>query len=283
MKTPRPIWSFAVIALFLFLLFAASCGTLEVGIVSDTSPDRLSSTPSALSATSSRDFDATISALGTMNAYLATRMAAQVTPGPGLESTVSALSTINAYLATRVAARATPGPGLESTTLALATLSSYLSTWGPVGVIPTPDATFTPAPGASPTDGSAPYCRPAEASVDLSASATTLKVGQAVSVTMTLANGDASEAKLGLIQYSLEVRPAGVLTSDVGPVEHRLTLEPGQSDEAEFVLYASTPGQAMLTGLTSYEMHALDYSWGSWSGCRTWPLEIIVAPALDTD
>lgn len=252
MKTPRRLWNFALLALSLVLLFAAACATLEVGIVSDTSPDRLTSTPSATPSTSARDVDATISALSTINAYLATQVAAQATPGPGLESTVSALATMSSYLATR----------------------------GPARVTIAPDATFTPPP---PTDGSPPYCRPAEASVDLSASATTLKVGQAVSVTMTLANGDASEAKLGLIQYSLEVRPAGVLTSDVGPVEHRLTLEPGQSDEAEFVLYASTPGQAMLTGLTSYEMHALDYSWGSWSGCRTWPLEIIVAPALDTD
>jgi hypothetical protein len=173
---------------------------------------------------------------------------------------------------------------------------------------PAPDATLTPAPGGptltvspaapTPVEGSAaapitiegstaaptPYCRPAEASVDLSASATRLEVGQAVSVTVTLTNGDASDAKLGLIQYTLEVRPAGVLTSDeLGPVEHAITLEPEHSDAVAFVLRASTPGRATLTGSTSYEMHALDYSWGSWSGCGSWPLEIVVKSATDAD
>jgi len=114
--------------------------------------------------------------------------------------------------------------------------------------------------------------------VDVSASATRLEVGQAVSVSVTLTNGDASDVKLGLIQYALDVHPSGVLTSDdLEPVEHPLTLEPGQSDGAEFVLRASTPGRATLTGSASFEMHALDYAWGSWSGCRSWPLEIIVA------
>jgi len=75
-----------------------------------------------------------------------------------------------------------------------------------------------------------------------------------------------------------------VLTSDdLGPVDHPLTLEPGQSAEAEFVLRATTPGRATLTGSTSFEIHALDYSWGSRSGCRSWPPEIVVTPATDTD
>lgn len=163
---------------------------------------------------------------------------------------------------------------------------------------PAPDPTLTPAPGGptltmspaapTPVEGSAaaptPYCRPAEASVDLSASATRPEVGQAVSVTVTLTNGDTSDAKLGLIQYTLEVHPAGVLTSDeLGPVEHPITLEPGHSDAVAFVLRAAAPGRATLTGSTSYEMHALDYSWGSWSGCGSWPLEIVVAPVTDTE
>ena len=115
--------------------------------------------------------------------------------------------------------------------------------------------------------------------MEISASATRLEVGQAVSVTVMLTNGGASDAKLGLIQYALDVYPPGVLSSDdLGPVEHPLTLEPGQSDAAEFVLRAATPGRATLTGSASFEMHALDYAWGSWSGCRSWPLEIIVAP-----
>jgi hypothetical protein len=136
----------------------------------------------------------------------------------------------------------------------------------------TPWPTTTPMPPPTP----APYCRPSDASVSLSASSTTVQVGQAVSVTATLVNG-ANDVRLGLIQYSLAVQPDGALTSDnLGPVEHRLSLEPGQSDAAEFVLRATTPGRATLLGSTSFEIHALDYSSGSWSGCESGPLEIVV-------
>jgi len=203
---------------------------------------------------------------------------------------------MNAYLATRVAAQATPARDLEPTVAALATWSSYLATRGPARPTLAPDATFTPAPGGptltvsppppTPAEGSppTPFCRPAEASVELSASPTRLEIGQTVSVTVTLANGHGSEAKLGLIRYTLEVRPAGALTSDEpGPVEHPITLEPGRSDEAAFVLRAAAPGRATLTGSASYEMHALDYSWGSWSGCGSRPLEIVVGPVTEAE
>ncbi len=138
--------------------------------------------------------------------------------------------------------------------------------------LPTPDVTPELVP---PT----PYCRPSEASVNLSVSAVTLEVGQVISVTVTLVNGDTTDARLGEILYSLGVEPANILIGDsLGPVRHPLSLEPGQSDEVEFVLQAATPGQVTLTGSTSFEIHALDYSSASWSGCRSWPLEIIVTP-----
>jgi hypothetical protein len=141
----------------------------------------------------------------------------------------------------------------------------------------TPWPTSTPMPSSTP----APYCRPSDASVSLSASSTTLKVGQIVSVTATLVYG-ATDAKLGLIQYSLAVQPHGALTSDnLGPVEHRLSLEPGQSDAVQFVLRAAAPGRATLTGSTSFEIHGLDYSSGSWSGCQSGPLEIVVRANAD--
>ena len=143
--------------------------------------------------------------------------------------------------------------------------------------VATPWPTLTPMLSSTPT----PYCTPSDASVSLSASSTTLEVGQAVSVTVTLVNG-ASNAKLGLIQYSLNVQPHDVLNSDdLGPVEHRLSLEPGQSDAVKFVLRAAAPGRVTLTGSTSFETHALDYSWGSWSGCQSRPLEIVVRPNAD--
>jgi hypothetical protein len=109
-----------------------------------------------------------------------------------------------------------------------------------------------------------------------------LEVGQSVSVTVTLANGDTSGVRLGLVQVSLGVQPSGILASDnLGPVAHPQTLEPGASSETEFVLRAVAPGRATLTASTSFEMHALDYSSGSWSGCYSGPLEILVTPAAD--
>jgi hypothetical protein len=216
--------------------------------------------------------------LETENAYLATQVAAQTTsmPGQDIEATVETLATRNAYLATRVAAQAVPTPGqdIEATLAALATQNAHLATQVAAQYTPV-RPTLTPELGQIPT----PYCRPSEAAVNLSASATVLKVGQIVSVTVTLANGDTSDVRLGLIQYSLRVRPSGILTSDnLGPVDHPVSINPGQSDEVEFVLRTAAPGLATFTGVTSFEIHPMDYSWGSWSGCESEPLEIRVTP-----
>ena len=128
-------------------------------------------------------------------------------------------------------------------------------------------------------DTPAPYCRPSDASVILSAATTTLQVGQEVPVTMTLNNGATSGARLGRIQYSLVVQPADLFSPiDLRPIAHAVSLEPGQSDKARFVLRATAPGGATLAGATDYEIHAMDYSWGSESGCRSWPLELTVTP-----
>jgi hypothetical protein len=109
-----------------------------------------------------------------------------------------------------------------------------------------------------------------------------LQVGQSVSVTVTLANGHASGVRLGQVQVSLGVQPSDIFVSDnLGPVAHPLTLEPGGSAETKFDLRAVAPGRATLFALTSFEMHALDYSSGSWSGCYSGPLEILVASAAD--
>ncbi len=113
----------------------------------------------------------------------------------------------------------------------------------------------------------------------MSASATTLTVGQAVSVTVTLTNGDESGVHLGLVQYALRVSPPGFLSPEpLDPVDHRISLQPGGSDAVQFVLHAVAPGRITLTGSSSFEMHAMDFSWGSWSGCESSPLSIVVAP-----
>jgi two-component system OmpR family sensor kinase len=156
-------------------------------------------------------------------------------------------------------------------------------------ITPTPTApTPTPAKILAPSD-SAPtvtpvaenplppaFCRPDEAAMTLSATATTLGVGQVVTVKITLVNGETSNVRLGQPQYMLYVHPDVFSLDGMKPVEQPVTIEPGQSDEIEFTLQAATPGRAMLMGSVSYEMHDLEYSWGSWSGCRTEPLEITV-------
>jgi hypothetical protein len=144
-------------------------------------------------------------------------------------------------------------------------------------------ASGTPQPTATPWPLSAsmatPYCRPSEASLSLAASSTTLESGQTVSVTVTLLNGS-SYLRLGLIEYTLSVHPRATLTSDdLGPVDHPVTLEPGQSDAVEFVLRAAAPGRVTLTSSSSFEIHPLDHSWGSWSACQSERLEIVVTPA----
>lgn len=188
----------------------------------------------------------------------------------------------------------------DGASTALASTADYLvydfTPAGSTGSVPTvstnrPTSTprapmATPAPTATPgIEGVAtPHCRPSDASVSLTASATTLAVGQVVSITVTLTNGDASDARLGQVRYHLGVQPSHVLTSDdLGPVVHTRSLDPGESDAIVFVLRAAAPGRATLTGSTDFEMHALDTSWGSWSSCDSRPLDIVVTPSTDTN
>lgn len=251
--------------LLLFIPFSLiACGTLE--IILDSAP------------TSGEAVIPTAVVLATKD-VLVTPLTATPAPlptlGQSVYATVSALATDNAYLATKVAAQ--PVHDIEATVAVLATMNAYLATQVAAPITPASDPTGTPEPDGTPT----PYCRPSESSVSLYASATTLEVGQFVSVTVTLVNGDATDVGLGNVQYLLRVQPSDILTSNnLGPVVHPLSLEPGQSDEVEFVLQAAMPGRAMLTGLTDFEIHAMDYSWGSWSGCQSWPLEIVVTPYL---
>jgi ligand-binding sensor domain-containing protein len=121
-----------------------------------------------------------------------------------------------------------------------------------------------------------PYCRPSEAFLDLSVPATYLRVGQLLTVTVTLANGDESDAQLGLIQYSLGTQPEALLVGNLEPVEHPTTIPPGDSDQVQFILKAAAPGEVVLSASTSYEMHATDYSWASWSGCQSHPLVLSI-------
>lgn len=122
------------------------------------------------------------------------------------------------------------------------------------------------------------HCRPSEAFVDLSVPDTHLEVGQFLTVTVTLVNGDRSNAQLGQILYSLSVQPETLVLGSPEPVQHPTSIEPGDCDQAQFVLRAAEPGRLVITGSASYETHAIGYSWGSWSGCQSPSLEITIVP-----
>jgi len=122
------------------------------------------------------------------------------------------------------------------------------------------------------------FCRPEKASMTLHTTATTLRVGQTVTVSIALVNGETSNVRLGQPQYTLYAHPDVFSLGGMEPVERPMTLEPGQSDDIEFVLQATAPGRTMLMGTVGYEMHDLEYSWASWSGCNAEPLEITITP-----
>jgi ligand-binding sensor domain-containing protein len=123
-----------------------------------------------------------------------------------------------------------------------------------------------------------PPCRPGEVFVDLSVPTTHLKVGQLLTVALTLGNGNESGVRLGAGRYSLSVGPRILVSGDLKPVKHQLSIGPGECDQAHFVLRAASPGRLTLAGSATYKMHALDYSWESWSGCQSRALEIAIAP-----
>jgi hypothetical protein len=145
----------------------------------------------------------------------------------------------------------------------------------------TPTVELQPSETPSPTLTATLSCERDTASVLLSASAESLKVGDTVKITVTVNNEGC--VALGLPQYRLYIqsdRPESILNPDhPEPVEHYLAVVPGQSDSAEFDLTAVASGQATLTASVSYEVH-LGYPgpayWG-YSGTIA-PLIITVAP-----
>jgi hypothetical protein len=156
--------------------------------------------------------------------------------------------------------------------------------------IPVPNSTFSEIPATvtaetlpfetpTPTPTPTISCETDTASVILSASAESLKVGDAVKVTVRVNNEGC--VPLGLPQYRLYVQtdgPVSIFTPNkLEPVVHYLAVGSGQSDLAEFDLTAVASGQATLTASVSYEVHlAVGAYWGM-SSTRE-PLIIIVAP-----
>jgi hypothetical protein len=115
----------------------------------------------------------------------------------------------------------------------------------------------------------------------LVASDTTLEVGEAITVTVTLSNEGC--LTLGIPQYRLIIESTEERSVfDPGkpePVVHSLGVSPGQSDMAEFVLRAVEPGQVTFTASASFEVH-LDYPGPAYWGASNTkePLVVIVKP-----
>ena len=112
----------------------------------------------------------------------------------------------------------------------------------------------------------------------LSATDTTLQVGDTLTVTVSLLNKGC--AKLGLPQYRLyaESHEAhSVLSPDQPePVVHSLAVAPGESDASEFELHAVGPGQATIGATASFEVHLGYPGPAYWTGASASPLVITV-------
>jgi len=124
------------------------------------------------------------------------------------------------------------------------------------------------------------YCQWHTAYMTISATATTLEVGEMVTVTATLLNRGC--VGLGLPQYRLYVRsdePQPIFDPDnPEPVVHYLGVAPGQSDAEEFTLQAVGPGQATLSASASFEVHLGYPGPAYWGASGTGPLAITVTP-----
>jgi hypothetical protein len=137
-----------------------------------------------------------------------------------------------------------------------------------------------PADTPSPTPTATLSCEGDTDSILLSVSTESLKVGDTVKVTVTV-NNEGCFA-LGGPEYSLYIQSEGsqsIFTPEQpDPVGHHPTIQPGQSDSAEFELVAISSGQVTLTGSISYEVHLGFPGPAFWGYGETAPLLIAVVP-----
>jgi hypothetical protein len=122
------------------------------------------------------------------------------------------------------------------------------------------------------------YCQYHTARMTITASATTLRVGEAVTVTTTLFNYGCTG--LGMPQYRLYAdtdEPHLVLDPErPEPVVHYAGVGLGGSDAAQFVLEAVGSGQAVVWSTTSFEVHLGYPGPAYWGGSGSGPLTITV-------
>jgi hypothetical protein len=121
-------------------------------------------------------------------------------------------------------------------------------------------------------------CQTHSASMRLAATATTIQVGETVTLTAALSNDGCAD--LGLPLYRLYIENHGTASvfdpDPPEPVTHYLGIPPGASDAVEFVRTATSPGQATLRVTASFEVHLGYPGPAYWSGSSTEPLEFQV-------
>ncbi len=170
--------------------------------------------------------------------------------------------------------------GLTLAILFLVGCGSPLATTVPAATATPPPPTFTPTPlppAATPTPLP---CETHVATMELSASTTTLKVGELVTISVTLRNDGCSP--LGLPQYRLDATPSLFDPGRPEPVTHYLAVQPGQSDTAEFVVRAVGAGQATFTAGASFEVHLGYPGPAYWAGSNAPSLVVNVSAADST-
>jgi hypothetical protein len=122
-------------------------------------------------------------------------------------------------------------------------------------------------------------CTTHSASMGISAGDTALRVGDTLTLTVTLHNTGC--VGLGLPQYQLTVdsERSGVLVpSRPEPVEHHLTVEPGQAHAGQFELQAVGAGEVTLSARASFEVHLGYPGPAYWASTSSRALRVTVEP-----
>ena len=146
----------------------------------------------------------------------------------------------------------------------------------------TPTVTFTPTHTATATltPTPSPTYPPQISSMTLQATSTELRVGEIVTLTARLTNEGVW--LMGVPLYTLQGlgEPGSAVLTSLGPLQvyHSVPIYLGQYDEAQFVLKASSPGQATLCVRSSFEVHIGYPGPAFWWGDISPPLVITVSP-----
>jgi hypothetical protein len=121
----------------------------------------------------------------------------------------------------------------------------------------------------------APPCETHTAVLNLDIEPTAVSVNDTLTVTATLENSGC--ANIGLPQYRLTASPELVDPAAPDPITHSLGLGPGDSDSAEFVVTAVSPGTLTLNSTVSFEVH-LGYPGPAYWGAAGTSKEITITP-----